>query len=54
MVKLSSGGRNIALTEKPINQDNAVVGGILSEDHSFWISMENLRLTGDHGNQNRY
>ena len=43
----------MSLTEKPINQDNAVVGGTQSEDHILQISMENLRLRDDHGNHNR-
>ena len=41
MVKLSSGGRKISLTEKPINQVNAVVDGTQSEDYSLRISMDN-------------
>ena len=40
----------MSLTGKPINQDNAVVDGTSSEDHSLQISMENLRLRDDHGN----
>ena len=53
MVKLSSGGRKISLTEKPINQVNAVVDGTQSEDYSFRISMDNQRLRDDHGNHNK-
>ena len=52
-MKLSSGGRKISLTEKPINQGNAVVDGTQSEDYSLWISIENLRLRDDHGNHNK-
>ena len=33
----------MSLTEKPINQDNAVVDGTQSEGDSLRISMENLR-----------
>ena len=54
MTKLSSGGRKMSLTEKPVNQDNAVVDGTQSEDHSLQISMENVRLRDDHDNRNRY
>ena len=43
----------MSLTEKPINQDNIVVDGTQSEDHSLRISMENLRLIDDHGNHNK-
>ena len=43
----------MSLREKPINQDNAVVDGTQSENHGLWISMENFRLTDDHGNHNR-
>ena len=43
----------MSLGEKPINQDNAVVDGTQSENHGLWISMENFRLTDDHGNHNR-
>ena len=53
MVKLSSSGREMLLTEKPINHDNAVVDGTQSENHSLRISMENLRLKDDHGNLKR-
>ena len=53
MVKLSSGGRKMSLTEKPINYDNAVVDGTQSENHSLRISMENLRFKDDHVNLNR-
>ena len=42
----------MSLTEKPINQDNAVADGTQSEDHSLQISVENLRLQDDHGNHN--
>ena len=41
------------LTEKPINQDNAVVDGTQSEDHSLRISMESLRLRDDYGSHNK-
>ena len=53
MVKLSSGGQKMLLTEKPINQDNAVVDGTQSEDHSLRISMESLRLRDDYGSHNK-
>ena len=53
MLKLSSGGRKISLTEKPIIGDNAVVDHTPSEGHIFWISMENLRFRDDHGNHNK-
>ena len=53
MVKLSSGGRKMLLTEKLINQDNAVVDGTQSEDDSLHISMQNFRLRDDHGNHNK-
>ena len=43
----------MSLTEKRINQDNTVVDGAQSEDHSLLISMENLRLIDDHGNHNK-
>ena len=43
----------MSLTEKPINQDNAVVDGTQSEDHSLRISMGNLRLRDHHGNHNK-
>ena len=43
----------MSLTEKPINQDNAVVDGAQSEDRSLRISMENLRLRDDLGNHSR-
>ena len=43
----------MSLTEKPINQDNIVVDGTQSEDHSLRVSMENLRLIDDHGNHNK-
>ena len=43
----------MSLTEKPINQDNIVVDGTQSEDHSLRISLENLRLIDDHGNHNK-
>ena len=43
----------MSLIEKPISQDNAVVDGTQSEDHSLRISMENLRLRDDHGNHSR-
>ena len=52
-MKLSSGGRKMSLTEKPINQDNAVVDGTQSEDYNLHFSMENLRLRDDHRNQNK-
>ena len=52
-MKLSSGGRKMSLTEKPINQDNAVVDGTQSEDYNLHFSMENLRLRDDHGNHNK-
>ena len=52
-MKLSSGGQKMSLTEKPINQDNAVVDGTQSKDCSLRVSMENLRLTDDHGNHNK-
>ena len=44
----------MSLTEKPVNQDNIVVDGTQSEDHSLQISMENVRLRDDHDNRNRY
>ena len=53
MVKISSGGRKMSLTEKPINQDNAVVDGTQSENRSLRIRMESLRLRDDLGNHNR-
>ena len=53
MLKLSSGGQKMYFTDKPINQDNAVVDGTTSEDHSLRISMENLRLRDDHGNHSK-
>ena len=53
MMKISSGGRKMSLTEKPINQDNAVVDGTQGEDHSFWICMENLILRYEYGNYNK-
>ena len=43
----------MSLTEKPINQDNAVVDGAQSEDRSLRISMESLRLRDDLGNHSR-
>ena len=43
----------MSLTDKPINQDNAVVDGTPGEDHGLWISMENLRLRDDHGNHSK-
>ena len=43
----------MSLTEKPINQDNAVVDDTQSEDYSLCINMENLRLRDDHGNHNK-
>ena len=43
----------MSFTEKPINWDNVVVNGTPSEDHSLWISMENLRLRDDHGNHKK-
>ena len=43
----------MTLTEKPINQDNAVVDGTQIEDHSLRISMENLRLRDHHGNHDK-
>ena len=43
----------MSLIEKPISQDNAVVDGTQSEDHSLRISMENLTLRDDHGNHSR-
>ena len=52
-MELLSGGRKMSLLEKPISQDNAVVDGTQSEDHSLRISMENLRLRDDHGNHSR-
>ena len=52
-MELLSGGRKMSLIEKPISQDNAVVDGTQSEDHSLRISMENLRLRDDHGNHSR-
>ena len=51
-MKLSSGGRKISLTKKPINRDG-VIDGTLKEDHSLQISVENLRLRDDHGNQKK-
>ena len=54
MLKLSSGGQKISVTEKTISQDNAVVDGTPNEDHSVRISRENLRLRDDldnHKNQ---
>ena len=30
-----------------------MVDGTQSEDHSFWICMENLILRDDHGNHNK-
>ena len=53
MLKLSSGGRKMPLTEKPIIGDNAVADDTPSEGHSFWISMENWRSRDDHGNYNK-
>ena len=53
MVRLSSGRRKMSLTEKPINQDNAVVDGTQSENRSLRIRMESLRLRDDLGNHNR-
>ena len=41
------------LPDEPINQDNGVVEGTPSEDHSLRISMENLKLKDNHRNQNR-
>ena len=52
-MELLSGGRKMSLIEKPISQDNAVVDGTQSEDHSLRISMENLTLRDDHGNHSR-
>ena len=52
-MELLSGGRKMSLIEKTISQDNAVVYGTQSEDHSLRISMENLRLRDDHGNHSR-
>ena len=52
-MELLSGGRKMSLIEKPISQDNAVADSTQSEDHSLRISMENLRLRDDHGNQSR-
>ena len=43
----------MSLTEKPINQDNAVVDGTQSENRSLRIRMESLRLRDDLGNHNR-
>ena len=43
----------MSLIEKPISQDNAVADSTQSEDHSLRISMENLRLSDDHGNHSR-
>ena len=54
MLKLSSGRRKMALTEKQINLDNSVVDGTPSENHSLQkICMEILRLRDDHGNYNK-
>ena len=40
------------LTEKQINQHNAVADGTEHEGHSLRVSIENLRLRNDHGNHN--
>ena len=52
-MKLSSGGQKMSLTDKPINEDNAVVDCTPCENHSLWICMGNLKLRDDHGNHNR-
>ena len=36
-----------------MNQDNVVVDGKSSVDHSLQISMQNLRLRDDHGNHKK-